>query len=132
MSERPYFNEATMQQKVEALRNDQAQHSTYHQRAIAEAGLELGRFSHLSKEQIVTGSRSVPQYPRQHGTPWSKPDPSGQEPSLGYSVDAMDPIGGPPERLEGSASLPEPQLPSAEVERGADPSLFSRSLRGKI
>jgi hypothetical protein len=137
MTNQPFRNETSQSERKATLNSDKAQHSTYHQRAISEAGQELGRFS---KEQVITGSRSVPQYPRQHGTPWSEPDPSGTEPSLGYSVDAMEPIGGQPETVDPATST-DVVLPSSVDGRavesapatspGAD-STISRSLRGKV
>jgi hypothetical protein len=133
MSERPYFNEATQAQRREALLNDQAQHSTMFERARNEIGLELGgRFAKYGQEQQVVGTGPSP-YPRMSGGPWSKPDPSGTEPSLGYSVDQLEPIGGPPETVDGAPRLEGPPraensaLPS-EPQSVSGPSL----LRGKI
>jgi hypothetical protein len=59
-----YSNEASKDDRLEALRNDRAQHQprptggqTYLSRAVSEAGRELGRYAHLSEVTIV-GSRS--------------------------------------------------------------------------
>jgi len=112
----PTYNQtATMREKKEMLSHDKIA-STYHSRAQSELGLELGRFSHLAKEQVVTGSTGVPQYPRQVGTPWSEPDPN-QEPPLGYSVSELPPPEGlnPPENV--SSLSPKSAYTPIEVEQ---------------
>jgi hypothetical protein len=77
--------------------------TTYAERAAATANDERGgRFAgYQSPAAVVKGG---PDYPRIPSGPWSEPDPTGQEPSLGYSVD----------QLEGSVSPP--------VQSDADPS----------
>jgi hypothetical protein len=91
-----YNNPATMREKAEALRNDRAQHTTYHQRARDSLGAEMGRWSHLSKEQQLVGTAPSP-YPRQSGY-WAEAD-NAVEPPLGYRIDEMAPPEGfnPPE-----------------------------------
>jgi hypothetical protein len=84
---RPYSNEASQGERREALQNDRAQGTTYVARAIAERGEELGgRFAHLGREQQVVG-QGPSVYPRPPTGPWAGPDPSGDEPPLGFSVD---------------------------------------------
>jgi hypothetical protein len=62
----PFTNEACKDERLEALRNDRAQHQprpsggqTYLSKAIAEAGAELGRYRSLSDVTIV-GARTQP------------------------------------------------------------------------
>jgi hypothetical protein len=86
-TDQPFRNDADMKTKLEVLRNDK---STFFDRARAEAGQELGRYSHLGKEQAVTGSRPVQQWPTIPSGPWSEPDPSGQEPPLNVDISKVD------------------------------------------
>jgi len=97
MSDRPYHNESSQSERRDVLRNERTQHSTYFEQAAATVGAELGgRFAALARgQQTVVGTAPSP-YPRQHGTPWSEPDPN-QEPPLGVDINAMEPVGGPPE-----------------------------------
>src|SRR5262245_55301495 len=55
--------------------------------------LELGgRFAKVVKA-TVTGMEPTPEYPQQPtGSPWAN-EPSGTEPPLGVSIDAMEPVG---------------------------------------
>jgi len=71
---------------------------TYH--AVAQGSIDDergGRYGAVGRQPTVTG-RSAISYPQQPPTsPWfSNPMPS--EPPLGYSVDAMEPVGEPHER----------------------------------
>ena len=121
-----------MRTKREVLEQDRTA-TTYFERQKAEAGRELGRWSHLA-DQVVTGS-GVPVYPRQSGTPWSDSYILPDEPPNGVDLEAvpdMETVDGLPRQLEGS---PQPSesleaLPSSEppIERG-DPSLSSAPKR---
>ena len=65
---------------------------TYHSRAAVEQTLESGgRFA--DKVSLVVGETPAVQYPRlPAGSPWAG-DLVGDEPALGFSVDAMEPTG---------------------------------------
>ena len=82
-----FHNTATMKEKLEILRNDTAQHSTYFQQARDTQGQELGgRFAHLARgQQQVVGSAPTSQYPQQQGY-WAHAD-SNVEMPLGVSVE---------------------------------------------
>jgi hypothetical protein len=90
-----YRNEADMKTKREMLKQDRAA-NTYFEQASATMGQELGgRFAHLARgQQQVVGS-TPNAYPKIPGY-WAEAD-CGVEPSLGVDVNAMEPIGGPPE-----------------------------------
>jgi hypothetical protein len=64
---------------------------TYHSRAQADVEAELG--GRFAKPKPLIGG-SVPMQPE--GSPWAS-DPVGQEPPLGFSVEAMEPVGNPHE-----------------------------------
>jgi hypothetical protein len=71
--------------------------TTYAERAAATANDERGgRFAGYQSPAAVV--KSAVDYPRLPSGPWSEPDPTGTEPPLNYSIDA----------LEGSASALEP------------------------
>jgi hypothetical protein len=74
-------------ERREVQRNEQLvrQGSTLHQHALADAATPRGRFP---QDTTVTSSNAVPQYPAA-SSPWQGPDLVGQEPPLGFSVDAM-------------------------------------------
>ena len=63
----PFTNEASKDDRLEALRNDRAQHQprptggqTYLSKAQAELGSELGgRYAHLGRETTVVGARPL-------------------------------------------------------------------------
>jgi hypothetical protein len=59
-----------------------------HTHADDEAG---GRFQKVNAATVI-GSTPLPKYPELPSGPWSGSDPVGQEPPLGYSVDAMPPL----------------------------------------
>jgi len=67
--------------------------TTFAERAAATANDERGgRFAtYRAPATVVKGG---PDYPRIPSGPWSEPDPTGIEPPLGVSVDAVD-IGEP-------------------------------------
>jgi hypothetical protein len=75
--------------KDEARMRERA--STMFEHAKSAAADELGgRFGNAQGKQHVVGATPGPAYPRLPGSsPWHGPDPVGQEPPLGYSIDAM-------------------------------------------
>jgi hypothetical protein len=62
--------------------------STFHQHALADADIPRGRFSAVTTTTVV-GATAVPQYPAAGP---HQADPCGQEPPLGYRVDAQEPL----------------------------------------
>jgi hypothetical protein len=80
-------NQLEDQERRETLDNDrkvreQQQASTMHQHALAAANDESGgRYGVARPAPTVTGSTSIPQYPKA-STPWQGPDPVGDEPPL--------------------------------------------------
>ena len=87
MTTHEFNNPATQRGKREVLRND-----TYFARqshAVDDAG---GRYAKLTPTN-VTGSTPAPSYPKQPAnSPWSFDPVPATEP-LGFSVDAMEPVG---------------------------------------
>jgi hypothetical protein len=87
-----YHNEASMEDRREALANDTSKggvsSDTYLSRAQSQVGQELrGRFGRLAEANFsVVGKGPLP-YPRPPTGPWAEPDPTGTEPPLGFSVD---------------------------------------------
>ena len=79
-------DEISQSERRRILKDDR---STYHQRAIDEAGQELGRYKHLGQAS-VTGA--VPRLPV--SSPW-RCDPVPNEPPLNQDVNAMEPVGEP-------------------------------------
>jgi hypothetical protein len=99
------------------------QASTFHQHAIADAAMPLGRFSAISNAQIVGQGAMYPAAgTHQH-------DPCGPEPPLGYAIDAQEPSTGflssPVEQPDGPLAPSTATSPSAVSSNG--PSSFSRS-----
>jgi hypothetical protein len=74
----PFYGDADAAQKLEALRNDRAQHqpapvvgTTYHAKAQSEIGQELGRFAYLTRgQQTVIGSTANPYPVQPASSPW--------------------------------------------------------------
>lgn len=63
-----------------------------------------GRFGVLRKATIIGGDR-VAKYPQQPSrSPWAN-EPSGTEPSLGYSVEQMEPVGEAHERRHAASDV---------------------------
>jgi len=84
MTNQPFNNDTDQQTRRQILKD------TYLSRAQADAEIETqGRFK-KHNPTIVSGT---PQYPTVPSGPWSSPDPSGPEPSLGYSIDALPDLG---------------------------------------
>jgi hypothetical protein len=89
-------------EREETLRNDadvrrqqqQAQGTTFHQRAVAEANQDLGRYGVAMGKPQVTGSAPIVRYTQASG-PWQGPDPVGDEPPLGFDINALEPIENP-------------------------------------
>jgi len=114
-----YHNETSQRERREALRND-----TYLSRAQGNADSPVGgRYAKELATQVV----GVPRYPMLPSTsPWSH-DATGDEPSLGYSIDEA-PVVGEPHELGGSAAVSAsegPLLPSPSIDR-ADPPIRRR------
>jgi hypothetical protein len=114
MTTHEFNNPATQQEKREVLRND-----TYFARQSHTVDDVGGRFAKLTPATI-TGSATSPQYPQQpENSPWHHDPVAATEP-LGFSVDAMEPVGTHAE-IEASlkpASIPHvAALPHTEVER---------------
>ena len=118
MADHLYSNEATQAERREVLRND-----TYFARQSNTVEDNGGRFSKLTPATI-TGSTPSPQYPQQPAnSPWHHDLVAATEP-LGFSVDAMEPVGTQAE-IEASlkpASIPHvAALPHTEVDRTGEP-----------
>jgi|SRR5262249_12194607 len=103
---------------------------TYHGHAQANLGEDRGgRFAFAGSPKTVTGSSPI-QYPAQPAhSPWAK-DACPPEPPLGFSVDAMEPVGEPFER-----GPPSTAAPNVEDDGGRPPRVvgsatsFSKSSR---
>jgi hypothetical protein len=95
-------DEISQREKREVLRSDRLARNTYLAHAN-DTELELGgRFAKLRPTTVI-GEVAVPQYPKlPAGNPWAE-DVCGPEPSLGFSVDAIEPVG---EAWEQEASKP--------------------------
>jgi hypothetical protein len=86
---RDYINEATDEEKREALRGLSASKpaQTLHERAELEAGLEMGRYRNLTKYTVGL------YYPRMPSTsPWAG-DPVPKEEPFGVDISAVEPVG---------------------------------------
>lgn len=84
---------STKAERLALAKSDGA--TTYHQQATAQLALEdSGRFGALARERAaqpaVAGTEPFVRYPG--GASWTS-DPNMLEPPLGFSVDAMDPMG---------------------------------------
>jgi hypothetical protein len=106
-------------EKREVLRNDRLVRTTYHSVAQAFIDEDRGdRFSVLEKT-TVTGSSPIGRYPKLPSGPWSEGPGGGPEPSLGYSINEIEPVGEPHEReraVERNTALGE--VGSVGAERG--------------
>jgi hypothetical protein len=113
----------TQADKLAALHNSnllrkRAELNTYHARAQVEADDAGGRYAKLQPTTVI-GSTGAPAYPQQpEGSPW-RGDLIGQEPPLGYSVDAIDPVGEPHEIAEAAAIIEHADASSPSVCGGA-------------
>jgi hypothetical protein len=94
----------SQKEKRQVMGDDRA--STYYQQAIADAGVELGRFKHLRNASVTGATVQVPKLPS--SSPWSS-DPVPNEEPLGFSVDQLEPTGTNAE-IEQSV---QPRLPCA-------------------
>ena len=79
---------------------------TYHGHAQANIDEDRGgRYGAVGSSTTVVGSNPI-SYPRQPaGSPWAK-DECPPEPPLGFSVDAMEPVGEPHQRTASATSSP--------------------------
>jgi hypothetical protein len=84
--------DATMEEKAAILKNDQRARHTFQSRAIAEADEIQGRFAEINKSNVV-GSQQAVHYPRLPSGPWADPVQVPPEEPLGFSVEAMEPVG---------------------------------------
>jgi hypothetical protein len=91
-------DESSMAEKRRILREEQI--SSYRAHAEANADLELGgRYAKVTKTTIVGASPiSYPALPET--SPSNQAAMVGDEPSLGYDINAMEPVGEPHERQE--------------------------------
>ena len=94
---RHYHNDATQAEKREVLRNDTL--FSRQQNYVDDAG---GRYAKLTPATI-TGSTPAPQYPKQPANSFWSHDPVAATEPLGFSVDAMEPVG---THAEIEASIP--------------------------
>ena len=62
--------------------------TTMHAFAVAEASIDTGRYSAATGKPSVTGSTPIPQYPAAAA---HQRDPVPDEPSLGFSVNDLEP-----------------------------------------
>lgn len=120
MTDRPYNNPATREDKAEALRNERRlrqgdrEPSTYHK--LAGLADDLG--GRFREKESIAGEQAATQYPKQNSaSPWSGSgaDP-GVEPPTGVAIDAQDPVG---EFFEIERSIAEQEL--ALLGQGCDP-----------
>ena len=97
MTDRPYNNPATREDKAEALRNERRlrqgdrEPSTFH--TLAGLADDLG--GRFREKESIAGEQAATQYPKQNNaSPWSGggADP-GIEPPTGVAIDAMEPTG---------------------------------------
>jgi hypothetical protein len=72
-----------------------------------------GRFSHQGAATVI-GQSPVPAYPSA-SSPWCGPDLVGDEPPLGFDVNALEPAAGPPASPAAGPGEPAPDAPSAPV-----------------
>jgi hypothetical protein len=75
-------------------------------RDLAEAGLSLEAQGRHAAKAAVSGSKAVPHYPAASG-PWNDPVQVPDEPPLGWSVEAQEPVGETFEIAASSALSPE-------------------------
>jgi len=125
MSNQP-FNDTDQQTRRQVLKD------TYFSRAQSEADMIGGRFKKETATQVV----GVPTYPTlPSGNPWSSPDPTGPEPTLGYEIDALPALGGEspapvhPFSVETANATSDGGGLAAEGRDGGPPSVSARSIR---
>lgn len=96
-------DEPTQQEKLGALRNDT--NFSWQQNTVDDVG---GRYSKVTPTSL-TGSDASPQMPKlPASSPWSDPANWGPpEPSLGFSIDEMQPTGTPAEVEKSLSRKPE-------------------------
>jgi hypothetical protein len=109
-----FRNDATMEEKANVLKNDRANASTLHQFASSETGEVGGRWA---KPTQVVGT-GAPEYPRlPENSPWAQDDLLGPEPTLGYDINAVEPI---EDRALVADGRPE-HIASVDVREGSGP-----------
>jgi hypothetical protein len=97
---------------------------TYHQYAANQSDLEAqGRFARVTETKVVGAGAAYPALSK--GSPFAS-DPVPQEQPLGFSVDAMQPVGEPHEIAKSkTAQASSPAATSLPQDRGGDASLTS-------
>ena len=105
------------------------QRDTYHTRTVVDDELG-GRFKKQSP--TIIGSTPAPSYPKQPAnSPWSSDPVPATEP-LGFSVDAMEPVGTPEEiekSIRADNSDRSSTIASPTIEQGDGLSAFSSKRR---
>jgi hypothetical protein len=117
-SEQRYRNDSSQAERRAILKQDR-EASSY--AAHAQNAVDLnpgGRFA--ASKAAVVGKAPVPQYPTIPSGPWSAPDPSGLEPSLGYSVDQLE-----------ASTIPDPE-PSSILIRAYPPNTSERGFKRRV
>ena len=111
-------------EKREVMANDRKvrEAATYHSVALAGIGDERGgRYAGAAKSATTVVGATPIAYPKQPaGSPWAK-DECPPEPSLGYSVDEIEPVGEMFERADVASTTVAPA-----VEVASDTALESR------
>ena len=110
-----FNNDTDQHTRREVLRNDTL--FSRQQHTPDDAG---GRYAKLTPATI-TGSTPSPQYPKQPANSFWSHDPVAATPPLGFSVDAMEPVGTPAEIEASLPTLNSPVVrapPAAVEDRG--------------
>jgi hypothetical protein len=91
--------EETLRNDLDVKRQQEQQSNTMHGRAVAEASLDLGRFTAVNSATVV-GSEPAVRYPAAAA---HQADPCGTEPPLGFSVNDLEPSMAVPPVVEDGA-----------------------------
>jgi hypothetical protein len=111
------------QERREVMENDRkVRGDTFFARAQADADEQGGRFARQSPV-TVTGTDAVPIFPKLTSSSPFSSDPVPTEPALGFSVNELPVIGGPPEATITSASGTDGSTPTNTFGR-VEPSSF--------
>ena len=102
---------------------------TFFSKALADLQLEQGQSGRFTDKATLTGAARVPQYPAACG-PWNDPVQVPDEPPLGWSVEAQEPVGEP---FEIAASFVIPSNDANEVPEGdATPPQHAAPVAGSL
>jgi hypothetical protein len=120
-------DQISQKEKREVQASDRLARSTYFQHAQADPDLELGgRFKKLTPSTVVgSGPVSYPRLPET--SPWSC-DPCPPEPTLGYSVEEHEPVGGDAASTTTALAVGEGDPAAQEVVSVAVGSKFKRRI----